>query len=124
MITHPIAVFAMEPSSSGSANLSALEERANDLIIEKMERWEKSDIAEGPEKTALLNAVEDGNAVTNVTDLFKTIQELKTEKECPNKDSPLTNTALNEVKDYQSHVQDGRGGGKPSNREAAPCREK
>jgi hypothetical protein len=53
-----------------------------------------------------------------VGDLFRTIQDLKAEKEDPQGKSPLTKEALNQVRDFQSHVQDGRGGNKPSNPQA------
>lgn len=108
--------LAGEPSSSGSANLTALEQKANDLILDNLE-IRKTEKAEGQDTHALRRAVEQGNNICNVPDLFQAVQELKAEKERPMKESPFTNTALNEVKDFQSHVQDGRGGGKPSNRE-------
>lgn len=123
--------LSMLPSGSStephvpSCEPSGLQQTANDLIQENLQ-IRKTESGEDQDENELRKAVEQGNDVNNVTDLFKTIQELKTEKECPLKDSPLTNCALNEVKDFQSHVQDGRGGGKPndcSNREEGKTHE-
>ena len=117
--------LSMLPSGSStephapSCEPSGLQQTANDLILENLQ-IRKTESGEGQDENELRKAVEQGNDANNVADLFNTIQELKTEKECPNKECPLTNCALNEVKDFQSHVQDGRGGGKPndcSNRE-------
>lgn len=45
---------------------------------------------------------------------------MKKEAGAKKEDCPATNSAFNGIREYQSHVQDGRGGGKPndcSNRE-------
>jgi hypothetical protein len=38
---------------------------------------------------------------------------MEKEVEGQTKEYPVTNSTFNEVREYQSHVQDGRGGGKP-----------
>lgn len=123
--------LSMLPSGSStephapSCEPSGLQQTANDLIQENLQ-IRKTESGEGQDENELRKAVEQGNDANNVADLFNTIQELKTEKEFPNKECPLTNCALNQVKDFQSHVQDGRGGGKPndcSNREEGKTHE-
>lgn len=91
---------------------SALEVRAKELIMDNLE-VRKADKGEEQDPAELLSTLEEENKIRTITDRFKGIQELQKEKDHPMKSCPLTNLIFNEVKDYESHVQDGRGGGKP-----------
>lgn len=45
---------------------------------------------------------------------FELVQQMEKELQTKNKEYPVTNCTLNEVKEYQSQTQDGRGGGRPN----------
>ncbi|KAK7373312.1 hypothetical protein VNO80_06714 [Phaseolus coccineus] len=80
--------------------------------------YRKADLAEGQTKEELREADfhinMDGNQKVKQ---FHLIKQLEREQPTNEKKSPspatATKSAFNEIKDFQSHVQDGRGGGNP-----------
>ena len=97
-----------EPDSP-SCEPSGLEQKEVELIKENLS-VRKTEIIAGQDPHEVRKAMEDDSKTETVVDQFTNIQQLIKEKEKGNQNCPLTKSSLNEVKDFQSHVQDGRGG--------------
>lgn len=101
-----------EPSAESSSALSALDDRANELRNANL-KDRKGALAEGQDVSEVREAVKDYFFIKTKAEEFKLIQQMEKERgvqkegECP--------ATLNEIKDYESHIQDGRGGGRPLN---------
>uniref|UniRef100_A0A2P2MU68 NADH-ubiquinone oxidoreductase chain 6 n=1 Tax=Rhizophora mucronata TaxID=61149 RepID=A0A2P2MU68_RHIMU len=92
---------------------SALEERIEDLIGSNLER-RKAALGDGQEVSEVRQAVEGYFDVTSQREQFGLIQQMEKElTPTRNEQPPVTTFSLNEVKEYESHAQDGRGGGRP-----------
>lgn len=98
--------------ASSSAPSSRLEKLEEDLIGESLHQI-KADIGEGEPISDVREAVEADFSVYSEPEKLNLIDQLRGEIEAPNKDAPVTKSSLNEIKDFESKVQDGRGGGHP-----------
>lgn len=101
-----------EPSAESSSAPSALDERTEELINTNLEK-RKGALADGQEVSEVRQAVEKDFFVKNKADEFYLIKKMEKEAESSSDDCPVTNSAFNEVKEYKSKIQDGRGGGRP-----------
>ena len=95
---------------------SALDERTNQLLLENVKE-KKGDLGDGQKLSDLRAGVEKDFAIENNSDKFQLIKQLETEINKKPETNPVTKATFNEIKDYQSHVQDGHGRGKPPNRD-------
>lgn len=100
---------SLPPAEPPAPEPSALQQRENELILENVEQ-RKGALGEGQKVDEVRVAVEQDCGAQGPVDRFSLIQELKAETK-GTQDCPATKSALNEIKDFQSHVQDGRGGG-------------
>jgi hypothetical protein len=81
---------------------SALEERENELIHENLTRRK----GDGQKISEVRQAVESDFHVENQADKFVLIQKMEEESGAQKEDCPVTKSTFNEIKDYQSHIQD------------------
>lgn len=111
--------------ASGSREKSALDQRKEELIMENLQE-RKGDLADDQRVSDVRKAVEADFDVSTKADEFELIEEMKKEAGAKKEDCPATNSAFHGIREYQGHVQDGRGGGKPndcSNREGGKTHE-
>lgn len=91
----------------------------NELILENLKE-KRGDLGDGQRLSEVGNKVENDFQITNNVEKLELIKQMEKETCTKKEDSPVTNSTFNEVRDYESKIQDGRGGGKPfycSNRE-------
>lgn len=114
---YPEKTPAPNPEPEGSAESpsapSALEERENELLSKNLAE-RKCDLAEGENIDSVRTAVEGDFHSNTKTEKFQLIQQLFKETQSKTEDCPATKSSLNEIKNYSSKIQDGRGGRKPS----------
>lgn len=96
-----------------SKEKSALHEKAEDLLLEKIND-KKADLAEGQRISNVREAVETDLDIQTKSDELKFIIEMEKDSGATEKKSHAINSALNQIKDFQSKIQDGRGGGSHS----------
>jgi len=99
--------------ASGSPEKSALDERKEELLLSNIEE-KKGDLGTGQRLSDVRKEVETDFHITTKGQEFELIKEIQKEAGAKKEDCPATNCAFNSIKEYQSHVQDGRGGGKPN----------
>lgn len=93
--------------ASGSGNgsePSALDQRKDELILGNLEK-RKGSLADGQRISGVRRAVEGDFHTKSPGESFGLVKQLEKELDVT-KTSPATNSAFNEVKDFQSHVQD------------------
>ena len=104
-----------EPSADSSSAPSALDQRKDELIEANLLQ-RKGNIAEGQEVAEVRQAVETDFGIDTKGAEFALVKQMEKEVgSSKNEKCPATNSIFNEVKDFQSHVQDGRGRGKEKN---------
>jgi len=97
------------------ASTSALEARAEELIITNLLQ-RKGALGGGQEVSEVRQALEAHFDVHSKPEQFQLIRQMERELTPTENEEkpPVTTVSLNEVKEYESHIQDGRGGGKPN----------
>lgn len=105
--------------ASGESNSepSALEERTNELILENVKK-RKADLGDGQGVDEVRQEVEDDFNIETKGELFELVKELDKETKTIYKPSPATNCAFQEIKQHESKIQDGKGGGIPKHSES------
>lgn len=96
-----------QPSAKSSKEPSALQERAEELLLENLQE-RKAALVEGEPIAEVREAVENDLKVTDKVKEFQLIQDLQKEQNL-NPNCPGTKSALNEIKDFSGRAQDWKG---------------
>ena len=113
LLTSGIELNMMNPSDDSSSAPSALEQRTNELIQENLKE-RKGDLGDGQRVSEVRQGVEQDLNIEKKAEKFELIKQLEKEVKAKNEPSPVTNCAFNEVKEHAGKIQDGKGGGKPT----------
>lgn len=98
-----------EPSGENSA----LDQRKEELITENL-HLRKGALGDGQEVSKVRQEIEKDFHVQNKGEEFELIKQMEKEEKNKEGDCPVTKSTFTEVRDYQSKIQDGRGGGRPN----------
>ena len=96
------------PSAHGS---SALQEREQELLLENLHK-KRGSLGEGESLEEVRGTVENDLNVKTQADVFELIQQIEKEKGVGSQEGsqPATSSTFNEVRDFQTRTQDGKGG--------------
>ena len=100
-----------EPPAPAESAPSALEERTEELLLENVEH-RKGALGDGQKVSQVRQAVEDDFNIKTKANEFGLIKQIENEIGAKSDKYPVSNSTFNEIKDFQSKVQDGLGGGK------------
>lgn len=104
----------LEPSAKSSEEEpSALEQRTEELLQENL-TGRKGDLAPGQGAADPREALKTDFSISNKGEEFLLAKQLEKEVAYPNKESPATSSIFNQVKEFASQRQDGKGGGNPN----------
>ena len=90
-----------------------MDQRKEELINENLQK-RKGALGDGQEVSEVRQALEKEYNIHNKGQEFELIKEMEKETKSSKKDAPVTNSTFNEVKEYESQTQDGRGRGRPN----------
>ena len=90
-----------------------MDQRAEELLIENLKE-RKGELGEEQRISNVRKTVENDLNVQNKAEEFEFIKQIEKEKEAGTKkeDCPVTNCTFNEIKEFESQIQDGKGGGR------------
>jgi hypothetical protein len=95
--------------ASGFREKSALDQRKEELLMDNLKE-RKGDLGDGQRISTVRQTVETDLHVSNKGQEFELIKQIEKETGAKKEDCPVTNSTFNEIKEFQSKIQDGTGG--------------